>query len=459
MPSLENRTIIGVTSDSLDQWHHSPGALRRLSPPWDRVEVVQEPPAIENGALVKLRVKAGPAWTRWTVEHFDCRRGHGFSDRQLEGPFADWTHNHIFNNLGDGRCELVDQIDYKLPLGFLGRLVGGGFVRRKLERTFVYRHVLNKMDLERMHTEPATPVEGQTVLVTGATGLVGRALEAYLQMRGFRILRVTRNPTRKDDILWDIGAQVLELPADVTVHAVVHLAGENVAGGRWTADRKKRILESRRLGTRLVCQTLAARDQKPAVLVSASGANYYQAGTGDELDESAPAGSSFLSDVTKVWEGETRWASDAGIRVVGLRLGVVLSPAGGALAKMLPAFRAGLGGRIGSGKQMMSWIALDDVVDIIHRAICDDRYDGAINTVSPRPVSNADFTKELGRALRRPTVATVPAAALKIGFGAEFAEETLLADLAVVPGKLNSLNYPFRYPELAQALSHMLGKG
>ena len=230
-------------------------------------------------------------------------------------------------------------------------------------------------------------------------------------------------------------------------------------GGRWTADRKKRILESRRLGTRLVCQTLAARDQKPAVLVSASGANYYQAGTGDELDESAPAGSSFLSDVTKVWEGETRWAADAGIRVVCLRLGVVLSPAGGALAKMLPAFRAGLGGRIGSGKQTMSWIALDDVVDIIHRAICDDRYEGAINTVSPRPVSNADFTKELGRVLRRPTVAAVPAAALKIGFGAEFAEETLLADLAVVPGKLNSLNYPFRCPELAQALSHMLGKG
>ena len=423
------------------------------------MRVIEEPQAISDGTRAVLQMKAGPVWVTWVAEHNDCRPGLGFTDVQVKGPFAYWKHVHTFRPAGTGACELVDEVHYRLPLGCVGQAFGGALVREKLERMFRYRHAITKMDLEREVAEPKGNGRPMTVLVTGATGMVGSALEAFLRMRGHRVLRLTRNPSRPGDVRWDPSAGELDLARDETIDAVVHLAGENIAGGRWGEARKRRILESRKTGTRLLCETLAARDQRPEVLVSASGANFYATGTTTPQDESSPRGTGFLSDVCEVWEGETAIAERAGIRVVRMRLGVIMSPAGGALTKMLPLFQLGLGGCLGFGVQRMPWIALDDVVDITHRALRDTRYKGPLNVVAPEQVTNARFTEALARTLRRPAVVPAPGFALKLMLGRQMAEETLLADLALAPGKLLSLGYTFRFPKVEGALAYLLGRG
>lgn len=457
-PIFRRITGIDASAVELERWHMRPGALQRLSPPWERLRVVEEPVEISDRARAVLKVKMGPLWMTWVAEHQDCQPGASFTDVQVDGPFAYWKHTHHFRPIGAERCELEDEVHYRLPLGILGKVFGGAITRTKLERMFRYRHALTKLDLERLPTEPTLGGEAKTVLVTGATGMVGSALEAFLRMRGIAVRRVTRSPSRAGDVRWDPAADEMDLPKDAKIDAVVHLAGESIAGGRWSEARKRRIIESRRQGTRLLCKKLAALDRRPEVLVNASGVNYYRTGTPDAQDESAPRGSGFLSDVCDVWEGETATAADAGIRTVRLRLGIVLSPAGGALAKMLPPFQFGLGGRLGAGSQHMPWVALDDVIDVMYRALCDDRYEGAVNVVAPDVITNAQFTRALAATLHRPRVLPVPAFALKLAFGEQMAEETLLADLCVAPAKLQALGYAFRFPCISGALAYLLGR-
>lgn len=457
MPTFRRTTKINIEAADLERWHLSPGAFQRLTPPWERMKIIEEPSEIADGTRALLKMKAGPFWTGWIAEHQDCQPGVGFSDVQVRGPFAYWKHVHRFYRAGGEASELNDEIDYRLPFGFVGNLVGGSLVKGKLDRTFNYRHAVTKLDLERLASEPQGNAQPMEVLVTGATGMVGSALEAFLRMRGHRVRRVTRNPSAPGDVRWDPEAGLLDLSEDEPIDAVVHLAGENIAGGRWSDKRKRRILESRRKGTRLLCQTLAARSQRPSVFVSASGANYYATGTDQPQDEAAPRGKGFLSDVCEVWEGETSAAERAGIRVVKLRLGVILSPAGGILEKMLPAFRLRAAGRLGDGKQRMPWIVLDDVIDIIHRALRDERYTGAINAVAPDVVTNTGFTRSLSGALHQPAMIPVPAFALKLALGQQMAEETLLADLHLEPARLRDLGYPFRFPQIEGALAYLLG--
>ncbi|MGK0185770.1 MAG: hypothetical protein ACI9R3_001551 [Verrucomicrobiales bacterium] len=456
MQTFRKSTTIAVPASELERWHFRPGAFQRLTPPWENVEVVEEPAEIVDGSRAVIKTKVGPIAQKWVAEHRDCVPGKGFTDVQLKGPFTHWKHVHSFPAVDAQASTLSDSIDYKLPLGILGRVFGGGFVRTKLQRTFCYRHAVTKMDLERQASEPTG--KSLTILVTGATGMVGTALESYLRMRGHQIRRVTRSPTRSTDVRWDPAKGELDLQADAKIDAVVHLAGENVAGGRWNAARRKRILESRRQGTQLLSEKLASLDKPPAVMVSASGVNYYQAGTPAAVDETAARGEGFLADVCQVWESSTAAAEKAGIRVVHFRLGVILSPAGGALGKMLPAFQLGAAGRLGTGKQRVAWIAIDDVIDIIHRALLDDRYRGAINCVAPDIVTNMEFTQTLAKTLHRPAILPIPAIALQIAMGEQMADETLLADLAIAPGKLQSLDYPFRFPQLSSAFKYLLGR-
>jgi uncharacterized protein (TIGR01777 family) len=457
MTTFRQSTKIAVEAAALERWHLESAAFRRLTPPWERLEVVEQPSEIRDGARVVVRMKIGLFWWTWVAEHQDCRPGVGFSDVQVQGPFADWKHVHRFCGEGHRVSELSDEIAYRLPFGFAGNLLGAGLVKGKLERVFNYRHAVTKMDLERLASEPQGDGRSMQVLVTGGTGMVGEALESFLSMRGHRVRRVTRNCSREGDVHWDPEAGILDLGEDEPVDAVVHLAGENIAGGRWNKKRKGRILESRREGTRLLCETMAQRRQPPGVIVSASGANYYATATERPQDESAAGGEGFLAEVCQAWEGGTAVAERAGIRVVKLRLGVVLSPAGGVLAKMLPVFKMGLGGRLGSGTQRMPWIALDDVIDIIHRALRDERYAGAVNAVAPEVVENGKFTRELAQALRRPAAMPVPASLLKLVLGRQMAEETLLVDLHLEPGKLRELAYPFRFPQIEGALGYLLG--
>ena len=237
---------------------------------------------------------------------------------------------------------------------------------------------------------------------------------------------------------------------------MVHLAGENVAGGRWTKARKARIRDSRVLGTRLLAETLAKLARPPRVLVSASAIGYY-GDRGDEMvDETAPPGDGFLADVCKAWEAETKPAEDAAIRVVRVRIGVVLAERGGALEKMLTPFKLGLGGRIGDGQQWMPWVAIDDLVRAIRFALDTGTLTGAVNAVAPRPVRNREFTDTLGQVLGRPTVLPVPPLALKAALGGQMAEEMLLGGARVIPRALDEAGFSFAYPELEGALRHVV---
>jgi len=296
------------------------------------------------------------------------------------------------------------------------------------------------------------------VAITGASGLLGGALVPSLRDAGHEVVRLVRRPARAgDEARWDPAAGTIDAAALEGVDAAVNLSGENLAGGRWSEARKA-LLRSSRLGpTRLLAETLARLKAKPQVLVSASAIGYYGDRGDAWLTESEPPGGDFLARLTTDWENAAQPAAAAGIRVVHPRLGVVLSPTGGALEKMLLPFKAGLGGVLGPGTQYMSWIAVDDVLGAIRHLLERDDLAGPVNVAAPEPVTNAAFTKALGRVLGRPTVARVPAFALRLAFG-EMADATVLASMRVRSDKLLASGYRFRLPALEGALRHVLGR-
>jgi len=294
------------------------------------------------------------------------------------------------------------------------------------------------------------------ILVTGATGLIGTALISLLTQNKNRVIRLVRKTQlAPGEIGWDPYAQTLDIEPLEGLDAVVHLAGENIADGRWTAGKKLRIRESRIQGTRFLAQSLASLFDPPKVLVSVSAIGYYGDRGEELLDEESDPGKGFLADVCREWEAATAPAVMRGIRVVHPRLGIVLSTAGGALARMLPPFRLGIGGRIGSGRQFMSWITIEDLVGVLDYAIHNGSLHGPVNAVSPNPLTNQDFSIMLGRVLSKPSFLALPAFAARIAFG-EMADALLLASARVLPTKLKESGYIFQFPEVEGALRHVL---
>lgn len=451
------RTRILAPAAEVFAWHARPGALERLAPPWAPVELIERTGGIENGARVVLRVHIGPLPRRWVAEHRDVEAGRRFRDVQLAGPFAHWEHTHRVEPDGPSACYLEDAIEYALPFGAAGHMVGRAFVRRQLERLFAYRHHVTAHDIvQHGRRRERGPMK---VVVTGASGLIGSALVPFLTAGGHQVTRLVRSRPRPGaaEVRWEPMAGSLD-PASVEgADAVVHLAGENIAAGRWTAARKAAIRESRVRGTQTLCGALAKLSRPLQVLVSASATGYY-GDRGDELlrEDSAP-GTGFLAEVCRAWEAATEPAVQKGIRVVLLRFGIVLSPAGGALAKMLTPFKLGVGGVVGTGKQYMSWIGIDDAVGAIHHALQTEALRGPVNAVAPHPVTNAEFTATLGRVLGRPTLLPLPAFAARAAFG-EMADALLLASTRAEPARLLATGYPFRHPHLEGALRHVLGR-
>jgi len=273
------------------------------------------------------------------------------------------------------------------------------------------------------------------------------------------VLPLVRREVRpgEDALRWDPVSGAIASPGPAIADAVVHLAGESIAGGRWTARKKQRIRESRVDATRRLTDTLTRLAKPPAVLVCASAIGYYGSRGDEVLSEESRPGTGFLADVGREWESASAAAIVRGIRVVNVRIGIVLSPAGGALAKMLTPFRLGLGGVIGGGAQWMSWIALDDVIGALRHALGTDALRGPVNAVAPAPVTNAEFTRTLGRVLRRPTLLPMPAFAARLALG-EMADELLLSSQRVLPARLLASGFAFRYPTLEGALRHELGR-
>ena len=455
METFLHRTRIEAPAEEVFRWHTRPGALARLTPPWEPVEIVAQRGGIVDGALVVLRMRLGPLNQYWVTEHRDYEEGRQFRDVQVSGPFAHWVHTHRFVPDGPSACFVEEHIEYALPFGALGHLGGKTFVRQRLDRVFTYRHRLLRDDLAAHARYTGAPMK---ILVSGATGLIGAALVPFLTTGGHTVTRLVRSQSGPEtsDIVWDPERGVHDPARLEGFDAVVHLAGENIVG-RWTAEKRARIRDSRVNGTKALCDALTRLSAPPKVFLCASAIGYYGDRGAEVLTEESPAGKGFLAEVCTAWEETTQIAAQRGLRVVTARFGVVLSPTEGALARMLPPFRMGLGGVIGTGEQYMSWVALDDVVGAIHHALFTNTLHGPINVTAPQPVTNREFTATLGRVIRRPTILPLPAGAIRFAFG-EMADELLLASARVQPQRLQEVQYPFRYPELEGALRQILGK-
>jgi uncharacterized protein (TIGR01777 family) len=455
--TFERTVRLPVPAAQAFAWHERPGALERLTPPWEKVRLVaRSGDGLKPGARVTLENRLGPLRLRWEAEHRDYVPGKLFRDVALSGPFARWDHRHEFLDTPDGGGELRDRVAYALPGGAPGRWLGGRFVRGKLRALFGYRQAVTRDDLRFALDHADAP--SLRVLVSGASGLVGGALVPFLRTQGHTVLRLVRHaPRAADEIFWNPDSGEVALENAGEIDAVVHLAGAGIADARWSEARKKLIRDSRVRGTRVLAEALAARARPPRVVVGGSAIGYYGDAGDAWLDEASSAGAGFLADVTQAWEAAWAPLDAAGSRRVYLRTGVVLSPAGGALAKMLTPFKLGLGGPVGAGRQWWSWISIDDLVGAIGHALVTSGVRGPLNAVAPAPVTSAEFARTLGAVLRRPACLPAPAFALRLALG-EMADEALLASQRVRAGVLAESGYRFRHENLEAALRHLLGR-
>ena len=458
-PSVFSKTSkIPASVQDVFQWHERTGALERLIPPWDPLEVVFKTPGIHRGAQTVMKIPARPFPFKltWIAAHTDYVKNRRFQDVQIKGPFKQWTHTHSFMPDGDG-CLLKDHIAYALPAYMLGPLFGNALIHRKLKRIFRFRHTILSRDLS--HHRKHAFSRPMTILISGASGVIGSALIPFLTTGGHRVIRLVRNQHNRNpqEVYWNPAGGKLDLQNAGPIDVAIHLSGENIGQDRWTPEKKQRIIESRNQSTRLMARTLARLPEPPRAMLCASAIGFYGDRGDDLLTESNECGADFISGVCSEWEAGTLPAAEKGIRVVFLRIGVVLTPRGGALKKFLLPFSLGLGGKIGSGAQYLSWISIDDLIYAIYHIMADNRLQGPVNLVSPNPVPNAEFSQTLGSILNRPTLLSVPAGVIRGMYG-EMGREILLASTRVMPQQLLQTGFSFAHPDLASALRHLLGK-
>jgi uncharacterized protein len=459
MEEFVYRSAMPVPASELFEWHARRGALERLMPPWERVRVVEGAGGIDEGNRVTLSVPFGPVRVTWVSRQSEVIPGRQFKDEQVAGPFNHWVHTHLMLAEGATASILEDRIQYTPPLGAAGKLISSAALARRLPRLFRFRHDTLRGDLVQ-HTRYAGRPRLR-IAITGANGLIGSALVPFLTTGGHEVIRMVRRPPRsEDEVQWStqdgiINPERLTRTGGGRLDAVIHLAGENVGAGRWTAARKERILRSRVDGTQRLAESLAKLPERPSALLCASGVDFYGPRPG-EVTEADPPGHSFLSEVCQQWEAAAAPAVRAGIRVAHLRLSPVLTPAGGPLASMLPIFKLGGGGRLGSGSQPMNWVSIDDAVGAFHHALQTETIWGPVNVTTPHGVTNAEFTATLARVLSRPAIMPVPAFALRLAIG-EMAD-VVLNGSRVIPERLMTSGYEYRYPELEAALRHVLGR-
>ncbi len=446
---LEYSSVVDAAIADVFAWYARPGAFSRLSPPWQPMRMITEAASLRDGRATL----ALPGGLRWVAVHqpdgydpprrfVDTIGGDGLATLPARMAVR-WRHTHEFEDVGDNRTRVIDRVDTPVP----GSL---------LRPMFAYRHRQLADDLAAHRLAAENGLAPATVAVTGSSGLVGSALTAFLRTGGHRVIQLVRRTAKdNDERRWNPDDPDPELFAGVD--AVIHLAGASIAG-RFTEKHRHAIRNSRIGPTRRLAELLGRTNPRPAVLISASAIGYYGYDRGDEiLTEDSDRGDGFLADVVAEWEHATAPAQQAGVRVVRVRTGIVQSPRGGTLRLMRPLFSAGLGGRLGDGRQWLSWIAIDDLVDVYHRALWDTALAGPVNAVAPQPVRNSEYTKVLAHVVHRPAVLPVPSLGPRILLGAQGARELACASQRVIPHKLGQAGHRFRQPDLDQALRHLLG--
>lgn len=455
MPVFETSAVMPVQVEELFAYHARPGAFQRLAPPWQKLDIVEQTGGMRDGGRVVFDVRLGPVKKRWVAEMSGFREGEQFVDTQLEGPFAYWRHTHRFVAVDDSTSRLVDHVEYGLPAGGLTEWLGEGPAEKQLQRLFGFRHERTRLDLTRHAVWREQP--RLKVAISGASGLIGSSLAVYLTTAGHEVVRlVRREAAGPGEVSWDPASGRLD-PDDLRgVDAVVNLAGATI-GTVWTPARKAAIMESRLQATASLVEALLHMPAPPKVLVSSSAVGIYGSRGGLALTEESETGEGYLAEVCRVWEAAAERVAPAGVRVVTPRQGIVLTASGGALAQQLPAFRSGLGVRLGDGSQWWSWVALDDVLGAIEWLLHDEELSGPVNLTAPEPVTNLEFVKTLGRVLRRPAVLFAPQRVVTTMLGG-MAREMLLASQRAVPARLDQSGFSFAFPELEGALRYELGR-
>ena len=446
--SIEYASIVAHPLDEVFAWHTRRGAMRRLVPPWQPMRVVKETESLADGqAILGL-----PGGLRWVARHDPAGYDPPYqfvdvlsSDGLMTLPprvIGWWRHTHRYSDAGGGTTRVHDIVDTTVP-------------GAALRSTFAYRHRQLAEDLDAHSAAAAAGTGSLVVAVTGSSGLVGTALTAFLTTGGHRVIRLVRGePAGADERRWDPRQPAVDLLEGVD--AVVHLAGASIAG-RFTESHRRAIRDSRIEPTRRLTE-IAAGTSGLQAFVSASAIGFYGHDCGDSvLDEDSPRGQGFLADVVADWEAATSPAVDAGLRVVTVRTGIVQAAAGGTLRLLRPLFAAGLGGKLGSGRQWLSWIGIDDLLDIYYRALYDARLSGPVNAVAPNPVRNADYTRALATTMHRPALLPVPSLGPRLLLGKQGAVELAEANQRVAPVKLDALGHRFRQPTVSDALGHQLG--
>ena len=430
-------------------WHTRPGAFTRLAPPWQPVRVVAEADSLQSG-----RAELGlPGGLRWVADHqpdsydpprrfVDSIGTEGLASLPVRLAVR-WRHTHDFEELDGERTRVTDRVATPVPA-------------RALRAMFRYRHHQLADDIGVHRHAAAQGLAPATVAVTGSSGLVGSQLTAFLSTGGHRVIRLVRHAaTKSDERQWNPDDPD---PGLLTgVDAVIHLAGASIAG-RFTEEHRAAIRDSRIGPTRRLAELIAKSADGPKVLISASAVGYYGYDRGDQtLTEDSERGDGFLADVVAEWENAAAPAEQAGVRVVRVRTGIVQSPRGGTLRLLRPLFAAGLGGRVGNGQQWLSWIGIDDLVDVYHRGLWDADLSGPVNAVAAEPVRNVDYTRTLAHVLRRPALLPVPPLGPRLLLGEQGARELACASQRVLPARLQQADHRFRRPDLEQTLRHLLG--
>ena len=461
LPFFNHQAEYSASQKEIWDWHDSPGAFRRIMPEWEGIKPVNAGRLIDDEETI-FKVGIGPIRKTWVARHHSVVSGESFSDRMMKGPFGAWNHVHNFNPVSDNVTTIVDNVEYRLPFHILTGWSARMTVLPRMRQMFEYRSNRVKNDLKQIQSTAELP--RQKILVSGSTGMIGLQLCAFLEAAGHDVHRLLRPKTKlpadlnsSKIVIWnDLTGEIID--GDMNgFDTIIHLAGAGIGDKRWSKKRKQLIRDSRVIPTMNLSSIVANLDSPPKTLMCGSAVGFYGNRGTEVLDESSDAGTDFLAEICGEWEQASSVANDAGIRVLHLRTGIVVSPFGGALAKLLLPAKLGAGGPVGGGRQMQSWISLDDEVYAIHHLMMNQSCEGAYNLSAPNPVSQKQFARVLGRVLRRPGFMPLPGFVIKLLFG-EMGKKLVLEGQDVRPKRLIESGFEFTHTDLESCLRNCLGK-